>query len=73
MSKEPTTFGELKIYDKFTLEEEPQSVFSKHENRYDGAINAYQKKSKYKDEMFKPVTFSKGYGVILLNREVESK
>lgn len=63
MSKEQSTFSELKIYDRFTINSEPQSLFEKHENRYDGAINAYQIKSKREENMFKPVTFSKGYEV----------
>lgn len=56
-------FGNLGIYEKFTIEEEPESLFYKIENRYDGAINARQIKSKYNEKMFKPVTFSRTFGV----------
>lgn len=56
-------FENLNVYDKFTIEKEPESLFYKLENRYDGAVNARQIRGN-SEEMFKPVTFSKSYEII---------
>ena len=60
------TYEELKIYDEFKIEKEPESIFVKETNRYDGACNSHQLKSKFKDKMFEPTIFSKDYEVIKL-------
>lgn len=56
-------FKDLNIYDEFSIESEPESLFYKLENRYDGAINTRQIKSKHDDDMFKPVRFSESFTV----------
>lgn len=56
-------FGELKIFDRFTIDKEPDSLFYKDEQRFDGAINAYQVKNRHQNKMLKPVYFSKSYKV----------
>lgn len=52
-------FGQLKTYDKFTITEEPESLFYKDSDRYDGAINAYRIRGEYKDNILEPVIFGK--------------
>jgi hypothetical protein len=61
------TFKELKIYEQFTIAKEPDSVFYKEEDSYDGSCNAYKVKSKRKIkgyDMCEPVIFPKDYAVI---------
>jgi hypothetical protein len=55
---------ELKIYYKFKIEEEPNSLFYKETNKYNGSINSYKIKDEYKDKMLEPVYFAKNYKVI---------
>lgn len=63
------TFGQLQGFDRFTIEGEPESMFYKECNRYDGAVNAYRTKCKYKNDCLEPVIFSKSYEVQKISSE----
>lgn len=56
-------FSQLRNFDRFTIEDEPQSLFYKEGNNYDGSVNAYKIKDKHKDDILQPVTFSRGFEV----------
>jgi len=60
------TFEQLKMYDNFVIEEEPDSIFYKSEDCYDKSINAYKIKNKQKQDIYcilEPVIFPKDYKV----------
>lgn len=56
-------FHQIKNYTRFTIESEPESLFYKESERYDGAINAYKIKDENENKMLKPVTFSRDYKI----------
>jgi hypothetical protein len=56
-------FHQISNFTRFTIESEPNSLFYKEGNNFDGSINAYKIKDFRNDEMLKPVTFPRDYKV----------
>jgi hypothetical protein len=62
------TFYELGIYERFSIEQEPHSLFYKETNRYDGAVNAYKIKDENRDNMLEPVIFGRENKVTVVSQ-----
>ncbi len=56
-------FHLISNFTRFSIDSEPNSLFYKECNRYDGAVNAYKIRDRQNDNMLKPVIFERNYKI----------